>query len=77
MAQEQPKQVSFQEYIGGLRNQIVLSYDGSKEIALKSFDDVTSKLIEYIQQVEALKQQKDAPEPVVPKVVKDKSRNKK
>lgn len=75
MSQEN-KQVSFQEYIGAKRNQIVLAYDGAKEIALRNFDDLTIKLAEQYQVAESLKTTKDA-NPVEPKSVKDKSRNKK
>jgi len=45
--EQQP--MSFSDYITVLRNQIVLSYDGAKEIALKNFDDITKRLIEQIQ----------------------------
>ena len=45
--QQQP--MSFTDYITVLRNQIVLSYDGAKEIAIKNFDDITKKLVEQIQ----------------------------
>ena len=72
----QEKQVSFQEYIGVKRGQIVLAYDGAKEIALKNFDEIVTKFAEQLQVVEALKNV-SKPNPVVPKVVKDKTRNKK
>ncbi len=42
------QQISLQEYVGSLRNQIVLSYDSSKEVALRSFDDITRKYIELL-----------------------------
>jgi hypothetical protein len=48
MSQQQEKQISLQEYVGSLRNQIVLSYDNSKEVALRSFDDMTRKYIELL-----------------------------
>lgn len=77
MSKEQPRQISFQEYIGGSRNQIVLAYDGAKEIALKNFDDLTTKFIEQIQLVESLKAQAESKIPVETIVDVDKSRNKK
>ena len=48
MSQQQERQVSLQEYVGSLRNQIVLSYDNSKEVALRAFDDMTRKYIELL-----------------------------
>jgi len=72
----QEKQVSFQEYIATRRGQIVLAYDGAKEIALRNFDEMVGKLAEQLQIVEALKSA-SKPNPVTPKVVKDKNRNKK
>jgi len=49
MSQQAPeRQVSLQEYVGSLRNQIVLSYDNSKEVALRAFDDMTRKYIELL-----------------------------
>lgn len=53
--------MSFSDYITVLRNQIVLSYDGAKEIALKNFDDITKKLVEQIQANQALQQPKEDP----------------
>ncbi len=52
---QQEKQVSFQEYVQTKRSQIVLAYDGAKEIALKNFDDMVNKFAEQLQLVEALK----------------------
>ena len=48
MSKQQERQVSLQEYVGSLRNQIVLSYDNSKEVALRAFDDMTRKYIELL-----------------------------
>ncbi len=48
MSQPEGKQVSLQEYVGSLRNNIVLSYDNSKEVALRAFDDMTRKYIELL-----------------------------
>ena len=58
--QQQPP-MSFSDYVTVLRNQIVLSYDGAKEVALKNFDDVTKKLVEQIQANQALQQPKEEP----------------
>ncbi|KKM94111.1 hypothetical protein LCGC14_1201620 [marine sediment metagenome] len=73
MSQEK---VSFQEYVGARRNQIVLAYDGAKETALKYFDDIAQKWGEQLQINEAMKKTLEK-NPVTPKVEKDKSRNKK
>jgi hypothetical protein len=41
---EQPQQnLTLEQYISTLRNQIVLSYDSAKEVALRNFDDVSKK----------------------------------
>ena len=40
---EGQRRVTFQEWVGQLRGQIILAYDGSKEIALKNFDLMTTK----------------------------------
>ena len=53
--------MSFSDYVTVLRNQIVLSYDGAKEVALKNFDDVTKRLVEQIQANQALRQPKEDP----------------
>ena len=36
--------LTLEQYVSTLRNQIVLSYDSAKEVALRSFDDVSKKL---------------------------------
>jgi hypothetical protein len=41
---QQPQEVSFQEYVGMKRNQIVLAYEQAKEIATKNYDDIVQKL---------------------------------
>lgn len=60
---KQPEQppMSFSDYVTVLRNQIVLAYDGAKEVALKNFDDITKKLVEQIQANQALQQPKEEP----------------
>lgn len=57
MAQEQ-KQMSFQEYVGNLRNSTVIAYDQAKEVALRAIDDLTAKLIDQVQKNEASKSDK-------------------
>ncbi len=54
MSQEQ-KQISYAEYIATLRNQIVISYDNAKEVALRNFDDVSKKWGEQLATVQSLK----------------------
>lgn len=66
MSQEQ-KQVTLQEFVGQLRANIILSYDGAKEQALKSFDQVTQKLAESMQLNESLKKSIEAKETEEPK----------
>jgi len=66
---QQPTQppMSFTDYVTVLRNQIVLSYDGAKELALKNFDDITKRLIEQIQANQALQAKgKEVPPLVTP-----------
>ena len=52
---EGQRRVTFQEWVGQLRGQIILAYDGSKEIALKNFDLMTTKFSEQMQINEVLK----------------------
>jgi len=52
---EGQRRVTFQEWVGQLRGQIILAYDGSKEIALKNFDLMTTKFAEQMQINEVLK----------------------
>jgi hypothetical protein len=46
-------QMTFEQYISTMRNQIVLSYDGAKEVALRNFDDLTKKFAELYAQQQA------------------------
>ena len=62
--QQQPP-MSFTDYVSILRNQIVLSYDSSKEIALKNFDDITKRLVEQIQANQALQEKSKESKPLV------------
>ena len=53
--------LTLEQYVSTLRNQIVLSYDSAKEVALKNFDDISKKFGElYIkeQQQQAQAEQK-------------------
>jgi len=61
MSQPQGKQMTFQEFAGTLRNNIVLSYDSAKEVALRSFDQMTKKLDEQLQINQALAETKEKP----------------
>lgn len=71
---EQPP-MSFSDYIAVLRNQIVLSYDGAKEIALKNYDDITKRLLEQIRANQALQSKtKEEPPLVTPTKEKPKKR---
>jgi len=45
---EDQKQMSFKDYYQIMRNQIILAYDGAKEIALRNFDDMAKKLEEKL-----------------------------
>ena len=58
MSQEQ-KQVTLQEFVSTLRNNIILSYDGAKEQALKSCDTITHKLVEQMQINQTLQEKID------------------
>ncbi len=62
--QKQPP-MSFSDYIAVLRNQIVLSYDGAKEIALKNYDDITKRLLEQIRANQALQAKTKETSPLV------------
>lgn len=43
------KEVTLQQYVSTLRNQIIISYDNAKEIALRNFDDMATKLAQHLQ----------------------------
>lgn len=57
------KQVSFQDWYNSLRSQIILSYDNAKEVALKNYDQMASKLGEQLQIIETMKTVKENKEP--------------
>ena len=48
--------LTLEQYVSTLRNQIVISYDGAKEVALRNFDDISKKFGElYIKAQEKAK----------------------
>lgn len=52
--QPQPKEMTFQEYYTNMRGNIIVSYDGAKELALKALDDLAGKFADSMKQVETL-----------------------
>ena len=51
---EQPQQnLTLEQYVSTLRNQIVLSYDSAKEVALRNFDDMSKKFGELYNKAQA------------------------
>jgi hypothetical protein len=55
MSKDDKQQITFEQYISTMRNQIVLAYDGAKEVALRNFDDLTKKFVESTQKKEEKK----------------------
>ena len=49
MSKDEKQQITFEQYISTLRNQIVLAYDGAKEVALRNFDDLTKLIIKKME----------------------------
>jgi len=47
---ENKSEVTLQQYVSTLRNQIIISYDNAKEIALRNFDDMSTKLAQHLQE---------------------------
>ena len=45
--------LTLEQYVSTLRNQIVLSYDSAKEVALRNFDDVSKKFGELYVKAQA------------------------
>jgi len=72
-----PQTMNLTEYVGILRNQIVLAYDGSKEIALKNFDDITKRLVDQLQINLDLKAQIPKKTSTVEEPVKEKTKKQK
>jgi hypothetical protein len=58
MSEEPQQNLTLEQYISTLRNQIVLSYDGAKEVALRNFDDVSKKFGELYAKEQAQAEQK-------------------
>jgi len=54
----EPQNLTLEQYISALRNQIVLSYDSAKEVALRNFDDVSKKFGELYTKEQAKAEQK-------------------
>jgi Ethanolamine utilization protein EutJ (predicted chaperonin) len=50
---EEPQNLTLEQYVSALRNQIVLSYDGAKEVALRNFDDMSKKFGELYNKAQA------------------------
>lgn len=63
----QPREVTFAEFYRTYRGQIVLAYDGAKELALKNFDDIAQKLQEALLEIDKLKHNTETPVVVEPK----------
>lgn len=42
------QQSDMMSYLNNLRGNIILSYDSSKETAAKAFDDIATKLVQYV-----------------------------
>ena len=70
---EQPQQnLTLEQYISTLRNQIVLSYDSAKEVALRNFDDVSKKFGELYVKAQAEEQAQAEQKPQVTETKKGK-----
>jgi hypothetical protein len=50
---EEPQNLTLEQYVSTLRNQIVLSYDSAKEVALRNFDDMSKKFGELYNKAQA------------------------
>ena len=50
MSEEPQQNLTLEQYVSTLRNQIVLSYDSAKEVALRNFDDMSKKFGELYKQ---------------------------
>jgi|TARA_B110000438_G_scaffold30051_1_gene29200 hypothetical protein len=70
---EQPQQnLTLEQYVSTLRNQIVLSYDSAKEVALRNFDDVSKKFGELYNKAQAEEQAQAEQKPQVTETKKGK-----
>jgi hypothetical protein len=60
--------LTLEQYVSTLRNQIVLSYDSAKEVALKNFDDISKRFGElYIKEQQQQAQAEQKPQVTEPK----------
>ena len=57
MSEQPQKKMTFVEYIGVLRSQIILVHEQAKELSLKHFDDIVQKLDGYMKINESLEKQ--------------------
>ena len=53
MSEQAQQNITLEQYVSTLRNQIVLSYDSAKEVALRNFDDVSKKFGELYNKAQA------------------------
>ena len=64
--------LTLEQYVSTLRNQIVLSYDSAKEVALRNFDDVSKKFGELYNKAQAEEQAQAEQKPQVTETKKGK-----
>ena len=57
--------LTLEQYVSTLRNQIVLSYDSAKEVALRNFDDMSKKFGELYNKAQAEEKAKSEQKPQV------------
>jgi|TARA_B110000285_G_scaffold83017_1_gene95514 hypothetical protein len=57
--------LTLEQYVSTLRNQIVLSYDSAKEVALRNFDDMSKKFGELYNKAQAEEKAKAEQKPQV------------
>ena len=57
--------ITLEQYVSTLRNQIVLSYDSAKEVALRNFDDMSKKFGELYNKAQAEEKAKAEQKPQV------------
>ena len=54
--------LTLEQYVSTLRNQIVLSYDSAKEVALRNFDDMSKKFGELYNKAQAVAKAEQKPQ---------------
>ena len=59
--------LTLEQYVSTLRNQIVLSYDSAKEVALRNFDDMSKKFGELYNKAQAEAKAEQKPQVTEPK----------